>query len=144
MHSSSARLATVGVTLLVLLSLLAAAAGCGGGQSGFAVSDVITTSYPFGEPRYPLADLSHRDHSIVYKNPDGQRIRCVACHHQWDASSAMPPRLCWECHTEYGDDILVPPLIHAYHIRCTECHRANEMIGRPAGPITDCYACHKQ
>ena len=143
MHSSSARPAIIALHVLGGLLLLLALAGCGDGLSGFAVSDVITTSYPFREPVYPLADLSHREHSIVHRDQDGQRIRCIACHHKWDASSAMPPRLCWECHSEYGDDILVPALMHAYHIRCTECHRAVEMVGQPSGPTMDCWACHK-
>ena len=122
---------------LVILGVLLLAA-C----ARYQVDDVIIIQYPFREPRYPLTPLTHREHSLVYRDQGGNRIRCVDCHHTWDARSAAPPPLCTECHGEFGDIFDVPALMHAYHILCTECHRATEEAGRPHGPTYDCASCH--
>lgn len=125
------------VFLTVLIGLVAA------GSARLAAQEdtlVLDSTEVFTDRQRPPVTFNHAIHFDAY--PD-----CVQCHHifeypngkkknVWDGEAQQ----CSECHVRDREEKRLP-LMKAYHVNCTGCHRDLAKKGEKTGPVI-CGECH--
>jgi predicted CXXCH cytochrome family protein len=67
-------------------------------------------------------------------------VNCTTCHHNF-GRRGLGTKTCLACHKAWGttESRRIDIVFHAF---CTDCHRREWALGRKAGPVKACDACH--
>jgi len=95
-------------------------------------------------------NLSHKKHQVEYINPDGNKISCAECHHEYKDGKnvwkeGQPVKKCGDCHDPKKKVDKVKKLQLAYHSNCKNCHKALVKAGKSKNaPYKKCTGCHQK